>query len=414
MSAAPRVVLLTIPFTGFDRGLVEGVARYAQLHGPWVFYLSGDHPGVPTPVPDSHSGVFRWSPAAARTEVATPFPDLRRWNATGVIGRIQSPVIARKILASGLPAIAIDLSQEQLAQDNALSRISEIRAGSHEAGRMAAEHFLERGFRSFAFCGYEGRIWSQQRQEGFAARLGESGFSCSVYEPPRQKKAKTWQPEQATIAGWLKGLARPVAVMACNDIRGRQVLEAALLDNLNVPDDVAVVGVDDDPLICNLTNPPLSSVVFNLGETGYQAAEHLDRLMSGASAEPRRIVIEPLWVARRRSTDVIASEDQHVSAALRFIRDNARHAIDVGDVVVHSGVSRRGLEIRFRQLLGRSVREEIERSRLAYAKQLLRETNLPAERIAHLVGFESLPYFSNVFHRKVGLTPVEYRQRRVP
>jgi LacI family transcriptional regulator len=417
MADSPRVALLTIPFTGFDRGLIEGISRYAQLHGPWVFYLTGDpqEVPVPVPVPDSHSGVFRGNFGGGRVSGEPDLPDFRRWKVTGIIGRIQSAKIARRILASGLPTIAIDLSREQLAANNPLAALSEIRAGSHPAGCMAAEHFLERGFRHFAFCGYAGRIWSELRLEGFASRLRLAGYSCHVYEPQAHaNQGVTWAEEQPLVASWLESLPKPVAIMACNDIRGRQVLEASLLRHLSVPEDVAVIGVDNDTLICNLTNPPLSSVVFNLEQAGYAAAEHLDGLMSGGIRQARRIDIEPLWVAGRRSTDVIATDDRHVSAALRFIRDHARQAIGVEDVAQQAEISRRTLEIRFRRRLGRSVRDEIERCRVTYAKQLLLETSLSVERIAHLAGFGSLAYFSKVFHRRVGSTALAFRQRRMP
>jgi LacI family transcriptional regulator len=416
MAQAPRVVLLMIPFTGFDRGLLDGIARYAQVQGPWSFYLSGDYPEVPLPAPDSLSGAFQWPDFAIAAEVSElPFPNLRRWQATGVIARIQSAKIARKILASGLPVIAIDLSEEQLADRNPLSGISEIRADSRQAGRLAAEHFLERGFRNFAFCGYEGRIWSEHRLEGFSERLAEAGFSCDVFEPKRRRPSLTWKWEQPMVKAWLQSLPRPVALMACSDIRGRQVMEACFAQGLSVPDDVAVCGVDDDHLICNLTNPPLSSVAFGLEQAGYRAAELLDGLMSGAVREPQRIMVDALWVVPRRSTDVIATDDRHVSIALRFIRDNARQTISVDDVVRQAGPSRRGLEIRFRDVVGRSIRNEIQRVRLTYAKQLLVETNLPAERIAALVGFSSLQYLSNVFRRETGQTLAKFRrQMRTP
>lgn len=411
MPEAPRVVLLMIPFTGYDRGLLDGIARYTQVQSPWVYYLSGDYPEVPLPAPDSLSGAFQWPEYGSGAAAQTPFPDLRRWRANGVIGRIQSATIARKVLASRLPVIAIDLSDEQLARDNPLSKISEIRADSHQAGRLAAEHFLERGFRNFAFCGYKGRIWSRQRQEGFCERLDEAGFACNVYEPKPSRRTISWKWEQPMVAAWLKSLPNPVAIMACSDIRGRQVSEASRGQGLSVPDDVAIVGVDDDQLICNLTNPPLSSVAFNLNQAGYRAAELLDGLMSGRVRRPQRIMVEALWVVARRSSDVIATDDRHVSVALRFIRDHARESINVADVVEQAGPSRRGLEIRFRSILGRSIRDEIQRVRLTYAKQLLLDTNLPTQRIATLVGFSSLQYLSNVFRREAGMTLAQFRRR---
>jgi LacI family transcriptional regulator len=411
MKETPRVVLLLIPFAGYDRGLLEGIARYAHLHGPWTFCLSGDYPEMPVPASDSMSGNFAGLEYLSGMVTDMSLPNLRRWGAKGVIGRIQNTKMAKTLLASGLPVIGIDLPAAPLSRRNLLAGISEICADSRQAGRLAAEHFLERGFCNFAFCGYEGRVWSQRRQEGFTERLQEAGFSCQVYQPAPLKHGLFWKQELPMVMAWLKSLPRPVAVMTCNDIRGRQVLEASLLGGLEAPEDVAVVGVDDDHLICNLSNPPLSSVAVNLSQAGYQAAELLDSLIRGEVRQPQQIVAEALWVVGRRSSDVIVTEDRRVAAALRFIRDHARQAIKVDDVVRCAGISRRGLEIRFRRAVGRSIRGEIQRIRLAYTKQLLTETNLPAERIAALAGFGSLPYLMSMFHRETGMTLAQFRRR---
>jgi LacI family transcriptional regulator len=199
--------------------------------------------------------------------------------------------------------------------------------------------------------------------------------------------------------------------MACNDVRGRQVIEAALAANLRVPDDVAVVGVDEDRLLCDMAYPPLSSVVLNLDRAGYQAAELLHGQMSGTIREPQRIPVEALWVMARRSTDIVAVEDRHLAAALRFIRDNFQQPITTDDVVGQLPISRRGLEIRMKRILGRSIHEEIQRSRLSWSKKLLVETELPAEKIAALSGFSSLSYMCSVFHRELDTTPAQYRRQ---
>jgi len=399
-----------IPFAGYDRGLLEGIARYAQLYGPWVFCLAGDHPGVPMPVSDSTSGEVLQVKSDSGSRRGAPL-HLRRLGATGIIGRIQTSVIARTVLGSGLPLIAIDLSEKQLAGNSPLSKISEICADSHNAGRVAAEHFLDRGFTHFAFCGYAGRIWSQRRQEGFCERLQESQFSCHVYERHRGKLALPWDHEQRLLTSWLHSLPKPVGVMACNDVRGCQIIEASLAAGLQVPDDVAVVGVDEDRLLCRLAHPSLSSVTLNLERAGYKAAELLDGLMSGRIREPRRILVEAMWVIPRRSTDVVAIEDRHVATAARFIRDHFSQAITVDDVVQEARISRRGLEICFQRSLGRSIRREIQRVRLAWSKKLMVETNLSAEKIAEISGFSSLSYMSSVFRREFGMTMAEYRRQ---
>ena len=410
MAKNPRVVLLMAPFAGFDRGLLEGISRYAQLHGPWMFYWPNDYPEVPWAASESVGGSIRgqeYFPARG----GSPLARLRQWGAAGVIGRILNAATAAKILACGLPAIGIDLPGVKAARSGALAKISEIRTDSHQMGRMAAEHFLDRGFGHFAFCGFAGRDWSNRRQEGYCGRLREAGYACDVFPSARHTRLLSWEEEQPAVVAWLKTLPTPVGVMACNDDRGRQVLEASLLALRSVPDDVAVVGADDDHVICNLSNPPLSSVVFNLEQAGYRAAELLDGLMAGriavAAADRRRAVAGGGAALHGRDCHgrpprrpVVAVHPRPGAAADRSGRRGGRR----GDFPPRPGNP-------FSPRAGRWIRGEIQRVRLALTRQLLAETGLPAQRIAELAGFSSLPYLSNVFHREVGLTLAEYRRR---
>lgn len=405
-----KVVLLMFPFAGYDRGLLHGIARYARLQRSWTFYLPGDHPGLPLPGIETLSGVPIRVQRTLRGRQDATLPDLRSLGATGFIGRIQTPLVAKAVLASGLPAIAMDLSEEQLGHGSPLARLSEIRPDSHKAGRLAAEHLLERGFRHFAFCGYAERIWSQHREEGFRQRLKESGFSVHVYRPSQRKAPLSWPREQPGMTVWLHSLPKPLGVMACNDVRGRQVIEACTTGGMHVPNDVAVVGVDEDSLLSDLSNPQLSSVALDTVQAGYQAAELLDGMMSGRVKQRRLILADALWVVSRLSTDVLAVEDQDVAESLEYIRENARRMIGVQDVVKHSAVSRRALEIRFQAILGRSIRKEIERVRLAWTKQMLVETDLSLAKIAEHTGFGSQTYMSRVFHHVTGVTLVQYRR----
>jgi LacI family transcriptional regulator len=411
MSETPRVILLMIPSSWYDRGLLEGITSYSQLHGRWMFYLSGDHPELPIPVSDSFSGEFTEQYFLPSGGSKTRLPSFERLKVTGLIGRIQSYEMAKKLISSRLPFVAsVALSEADRERLHFRSKVSEIVSDAAKIGRLAAEHFLERGFWNYASCGYHGRAWSQKRLDGFSERLQEAGFVPHVYQLDRIKGSLSWKEEMPLVISWLKTLPRPVALMACNDKRGRQVLDACLFSGLKVPEDVAVVGVDNDHLFGNLSNPPLSSVALNLSKAGYEAAELLDLMMQGKETKPRQIVIEPLWVVSRHSSDVIAVKDPHVAVALRFIREHAREAIGVNSVVHQTGISRRGLEIRFQTILGKSIREEIQRVRLGYAKQLLIETNLSVERIALLTGFCSLSHLGSTFRLATGMTPAQYRR----
>jgi LacI family transcriptional regulator len=382
----PKVALLVETSRGYGRGLLRGVMRYARLHGPWGFYVT---PG----------------------DFVQAMPRMRSWGGTGIIARIETPAVARAILASGLPTIALGLSDEQLRPDSPLSRLSEVVSDSRGAGRMAAEHLIERGFRHYAYVGAAGRVWSGRRQEGFAARVREAGFEPRVYGVHRSRRAASWEREQPVLVGWLAALPRPVGVMACDDDRGREVLEACRDAGLRVPEEVAVVGVDDDELLCELADPPLSSVALNAEAGGYRAAALLDRMMRGQPCGPRRLLVEPTHVVARRSTDIVALDDPEVAAAVHFIQDHATEPIGVSDVVDAVMISRRALELRFRRVIGRTLHAEIHRVRLERAGRLLVETDLPVARVAEAAGFGRASYLAQAFRQAFGATPARYRRR---
>lgn len=411
MADLPKIVLLISPTEGYDRGLLYGIARYVRNHGPWMLHVFVYQSGFP--LLERIAFLTDWGKtesSAKQRHVSAPL-DLRGFGATGLIGRIETPEVAEEIIAAGLPAVALDLTDEQLANERFVQRISEIRPDSHKAGRIAAEHFLTRGFWQFAFIGYAGRNWSRSREDGFRERLHESGLDCNVFEPSDQKPFVPWHHEQPAVTKWLQSLPKPVAVMACSDVRGREVIEACRLGGLHVPNDVAVVGVDDDRMVSELSNPPLSSVALNAEQGGYQAAELLDQLMSRQIEKRKLILVEPLWVVARTSTDVVAVEDPDVARAAVFIRDNARRPIGVNDVVKHSATSRRTLEMRFQRSLHHSIRDEIQQVRLAWAKQLLVETDLPLSKVAQCAGFTNRSYLGSVFRRSTGMTLLQYRRR---
>ncbi|MEZ6197149.1 MAG: DNA-binding transcriptional regulator [Planctomycetota bacterium] len=382
----PKVALLIETSRGYGREFLRGVARYARLHGPWGLHLTpGDFEQV--------------------------LPRMRNWTGTGIIARIETPQIARAILKTGLPTVALDLSREQLRPENPLSALSEVASDSHAAARMAAGYLIERGLRSFAFVGRRNRIWSQRRRDGFLERLREDGFDAAVFRAPRGSAHASGGGRPSALAEWLAELPRPVGVMACDDDRGREVLEACRVAGRAVPDETAVIGVDDDRLLCELADPPLSSVALNAEGGGFRAAALLDDLMRGRVRKPRRLLVEPLRVVTRRSTDLLAVQDFEVARAVRVIQDRAGNGIQVGDVVAHVQISRRALETRFRAAMGRTIHDEILRIRVEKAKALLQGSELPIDRIAASAGFGTASYLSQIFRRRVGLTPGKYRAR---
>ncbi|MHB8901401.1 MAG: XylR family transcriptional regulator [Thermoguttaceae bacterium] len=385
-SDIPKVALLVETARGYGRGLLRGIVRYGRLHGPWSFYVT---PG------DFEQAV----------------PRMRQWGGTGIVARIETAQVAKAILETRLPTIALDLSSSQLAAGSPLARLSEVASDSRQAAIMAAEHLLERGFTRFGFVGVPDRVWSERRERGFGERIRAAGFESLVYTLPRHRRDRHWERELVGLAQWLADLPKPIGVMACNDDRGRQVLEACREAGILVPEQIAVIGVDNDELLCDLADPPLSSVALNSEAGGYRVAALLDRMMRARVTRKQTLVVEPLHVVVRRSTDIIALDDHDVASALRFLHHNAAGPIGVDDVVRHVQLSRRTLEIRFQKTMGRTVHAEIQRVRLERARQLLTETDLPIPKIAEATGYGSASYLGQVFRQSLGMTPARFRRQ---
>jgi LacI family transcriptional regulator len=382
----PKVALLIETARGYGRGLLRGIVRYARLHGPWSFYVT---PG----------------------DFEQALPKMRHWGGTGIIARIATPAVAKTILDCGLPTIALDLAELELQPNNPLAKLSEIASDSYHAAQMAAEHLLERKFPHYAFVGTAGRVWSDRRQQSFYEWIAAAGFQPHVYPTPRRERDRAWDREQLILADWLRGLPTPLGLMACNDDRGREVLEACYTANIHVPEQIAVIGVDNDKLLCELSNPPLSSVALDAERGGYQAAALLDKMMRGRARKPQRLIVMPLHVVTRRSSDIVAIEDIEVAASLKFIHECATNPICIHDVVEHVQLSRRALEIRFQKAIGRTIHDEIKRVRLEQAKRLLLESDLPIPKVAMAAGFNTASYFVQVFCRQAGITPARYRAK---
>jgi len=383
----PRVALLVETSLGYGRRFLRGVIRYARLHGPWAFYI---HPA----------------------DLRQLLPRMEEWGGTGIIARLETPQIEKAVLATGLPTIALDLSNRQLASGSPWASVHEVRPDSVAAGRLAAEHLLERGMRSFAFVGSSEELpWSADRGHGFATRLAKAGFDCATFPPPRRIADRQWSREQKILAAWLVALPRPLGVLGCDDERALQVCEACHSAGLDVPDDVAVVGVDDDDLLCELADPPLTSVNLDSERGGYEAAALLDRLMRGERPPTQRIVVAPVGVVVRQSSDVVASADPAIRRAVRFIALHAARPIRVADVVAAAGCKRRSLELRFHAELGRSIVTQIQRARLERTRRLLVETDFSIERIASSAGFATSGYLIRLFKRETGLSPAAYRKK---
>jgi LacI family transcriptional regulator len=380
----PHVALIVETSIHYGRQILRGITRYLRSHQPWSVFLE-------------------------QRELWTAPPQwLRNWHGDGVICRKTTPELAEMLARTNVPLVDVSDCDPALGAPR-------ISSDDQAIGRLAADHLLERGFRHFAFAGFSGQVWSLGRRAGFIARLAERGYDAKTFESPWiGPEARSWEREQQQIARWLTGLPRPLGLMACNDQRGQHVLDACQRLGVDVPEQVAVIGCDDDAVLCNLCHPPLSSVVPNPERVGYEAAALLGRLMSGDAAPTQPLRIEPVGVHTRQSTDVLAIDDPAVASALRFIRERAFQGVSMKDVLKHSAMSRSLLERKFRQYLGHSPQAEIRSIQLKRVKQLLAESDLPLGQIATLAGYAHPEYMSVVFKRETGQTPGQFRAAANP
>ena len=368
----------------YDRKIVQGVSAYLRDVGQWSVYIE-ERPGQ-------------------------KLPDLRRWSGDGIIADFDDPHVADALRHLKIPVVGVGGGYGRY---DPASGIPYFVSNEDAIARLAAEHLLERGFTNMAFCGFPRTAtnpWSDARAKAFCKRVVKAGLVCSVYVG-RQRSARSWDLLQQELADWLAPLPKPLGLMACDDARARHVLEACKRLGLRVPDDVAVVGVDNNEMICELSTPPLSSVEQGLRRMGYRAAALLDRLMSGKKLSRSRYVIDPETVVTRRSTEALAIGDAEVAAAARFVRDHACENIRVPDVADAIHVSRSTLERKFAAMVGRSVHDEIQRIRIERVRQFLATTTLPMKQIAVRAGFRNLPYMTTLFRNRFGCTPTKWREQ---
>ncbi len=375
----PAVALLIETSNQYTRELLHGVRAFIGQHGEWAIHLTEQGRGD------------------------LPPPWLANWKGDGIIARIENEAIERTVRAVGVPVV--NVSAAGLAPD-----FPTVISDSAAVADLSSAHLLERGFEHFGYCGDDRFRWSAAHGRNFAASLERKDYRCSVFESTPEDFAD-WEREQRKLAAWIKWLPKPVGIMACYDIRGQQVLAVCRQLGFQVPDEVAVIGQHNDELLCELCDPPLSSVIPNPRRAGYEAAALLNRMLRGQSVNARTYAIAPIGVATRQSTDTVALNDRHIATAVRYIREHACRGIDVQDVLRAVPMSRTLLERKFRKYLRRAPYEEILHQRLQRAKELLAGTDLPVAAIAERAGFSSSEYLSAAFKRQLGLNPRAYRAR---
>ncbi len=360
--------------------MLKGIAHFERTHHVWTAFH--DDQGVSEDDPKWIRG--------------------KKWQ--GVISRHTTPGLAAACVEMRIPLV--DLNDVALYPD-----VPKIRPDNVSIGHLGAEHFIERGYQKFGFVGFHNNQWSCERRDGFVEAVRLADRECSVFDVEYPGDSTPfWEEEQIRkLSSWLKGLPKPIGVMACVDLRAQQVISAAVSAGILVPEEVAVLGANNDTIRCELADPALSSVAPNAFQSGYRAAALLRDLLAGRQPKSMDQRVEPVGVVTRHSTDVLAVEDRNVAAALSFIREQACRGITVEQVLQHAHASRSQMERKFREHIGRSPQAEIRRVQLRKIRQLLLETDFPLKRIAELTGFEHMEYMCVLFKRMTGSSPGSYR-----
>lgn len=327
----------------------------------------------------------------------------------GIICKEPSDELFRKARERSISCV--DLSDDEKVRPGC----PKIRPNNSSVGHLGAEHFIEKGFKHFAFCGFGNERWSCERRDGFREALELTGRSCSSFDTDYPGVSQpSWEfAEEDEMARWLDTLPKPVAIMACNDLRAVHLVNACHQADLRVPEEVAILGANNDAARCELCAPSLSSIPVDVAEYGRVAGETLEALLKGTSPEQfaKPVLIDPVEVVTRRSTSILAVEDPSVAQALNLIRENACKGITVQGVAKAVHISRSLLEKRFRQYVGRSPQVEIRHAQVVRIKQLLVETEQSLAEIAEITGFEHPEYMSVVFKRLTHTTPSAYRKK---
>ena len=375
LSPLPLVAVLVPASTGWGRSIIKGVAAFANRHGPWHLHVApeGERQALP-----------------------------HGWKGDGIIARLSTPAVARSILAIGCPVVNVSgITLEGVSQ-----RATRVFNDLQATGEMAARHFLDRGFRNFAYVGPPKLAYVREHQEAFTAALDRAGHACHAHglNPGLETAGR---PDR--LIEWLTSLPKPVGVLTWANVQGRAVIDACRRAGLLVPEDVSVLSGVDDPLLCECCMPHLSAITVAAEQIGEQAAELLLALIERKPLPPTPVRVPPLGIVTRQSTDTLAIGDPLLVQAIGFIREHATEPIGVEDVLRVVPLSRRSLERAFQELLGRSPAQEIRRVRLERAKHLLATTDLPIPKVARASGFGTGEYLAKIFRQATGMTPLKYR-----
>ncbi|TVP75823.1 MAG: helix-turn-helix domain-containing protein, partial [Puniceicoccaceae bacterium] len=381
-SKVKRVALLLESDMALDRGIARGIGDYIRSKTGWIILM------------DPMQKVSMES--------------IKHWQPDGIITSIHLPAIKEVAKVKDVPIIGFGSYSEKI--DGHL-KFPIVTSDQFAIGQMAATHFINSGIKHFAFCGGDEQApWCAQRREGFVQALADRGHTCAIYNSNHSRGGTSMPEAISSLGKWLKSLPKPSGVFVFFDGWARWVLDASVVQEINVPQEISVLGVDNDRWLCELSQPMLSSIDANVRNAGYKTAELMDKLLNKSEEVPDLTYIKPSRVVARDSSSYMNLEDAEVAFALRYIKEHACDPITTADVLKVTGMSNSTAYRKFMKALGRSIHNEIQRHQIDRVKELLTTTNLNVNAIAHGAGYENVRYLTQVFRDLTGQTPTEYRR----
>ena len=379
LNRTKKVAIFVETSASYGRGILEGVAEYLKATQNWAVFLE-------------------------RTELSQcpkGWIESNDWD--GILCRQTTPEIAELLFERGIPVVDLNGRYE-------IPSLTWVGSDHKAIGAMGAEHLRNCGIRRFAFCGFTNELWSRLRKEGFQRSVAEYGGVCHLLESPwSERPSDYWEKDISRIRDWIQSLPKPIGIMAVNDVRALHLIEACNQLGVAIPEQVAVLGVDDERTLCDLALPRLSSILPDCQRIGFLAAELLDDIMSGSSQKVKRIALPPKKVIARPSTDTQSVDDPLVVKALKTMASKRGPQLSIDDIAIRLKVTRRTLEKRFEIALNRSLSESMRWESIKRIQKLLVDTDLTLDQIAKLTDYANSEGLKFMFKNNVGMSPGLYR-----
>lgn len=378
-----KILLLTDFSSGYSRQLLQGVVEYSKEYGPWVFYrmpiyyreLYGD------------KGVVSWA---------------KKWRADAILAQLGS--IDMDVLNElDIPIVVQNYRDRH-------KNISNLTGDYYYTGVMAAEFFIKKGFRTFAYYGPTDTVWMRERGDGFREKIMEGRWNVYVYENPAGSEQEKWSFNAEDVSTWLLQLPKPIALFACDDYYALQITEVCKMYNIHIPNDISILGVDNDELLCSISDPNLSSIELDVVNGGYEAGRLLHSFITKKLMPPVDVIVKPIRIVERKSTKKYAVNNKYIEKLLIHIEQHYMDPMSVKDLVGSVPYSRRIVEKKFKEETGITIYQYLQRIRIDKFSEILVTSDMPLVEAASCAGFNDYNNISRVFTKERGMTPFQFRK----